>query len=281
MKSARVKSYIKKMSAKLGIDAQELWQMYFLEKVLERVSVSSYKSNFILKGGLLIASMIGVMNRSTRDIDATIKSYSLNNESIEKMLNDIFEIELDDGIKFSLQSIRRIRTEDKYGGFRGVVLAKFERIEQHIKIDISTGDEITPKEVKYDFLSSFGNNSINIMSYNIETILAEKLESILSKVDLTTRMRDYYDVYVLRKLYHDQIDLVLLRKAFIATITHRGTQEIIDIIDELLELIKDSLVLKEHWLKYQKKYTYVKNISFNDTINQLEMMLVDMHVYRA
>jgi predicted nucleotidyltransferase component of viral defense system len=273
MNPDKVKVTIKTMANNLGVDAQELWQMFFLERLLERISLSEYKNNFIVKGGFLIASMIGISSRSTKDIDATIKAYNVTEESIQRMLNDICNVSVDDMIVFSVQSIKSIRAEDQYNGFRAIILAEFGRIEQHVKIDISTGDVMTPKEVEYKFSSIFSENSIDILSYNLETILAEKLESILSKAELTTRMRDYYDVYVLSTIYKEQLDVGLLRNALISTATYRETNEVFEVLDDLIELIENSTVLEEHWTRYKNKYAYARDIDFKDIVIRVRVLL--------
>lgn len=245
----------------------------FLERFLERISLSEYKDNFILKGGFLIASMIGVSSRSTKDIDATIIAYDVSEIMIEKMLKNICLINAGDTIEFDVQSIKSIRAEDMYNGFRVIILAKFERIEQHIKVDISTGDRMTPREIEYKFLSIFSDNTIHVMSYNLETLLAEKLESILSKAECTTRMRDYYDVYILYAIFQKQINISVLTKALVATATYRDTIEIFEVLEELMELISNSSILKEHWKRYQNKYAYAHNIDYREVVLSIKRLL--------
>jgi predicted nucleotidyltransferase component of viral defense system len=273
MNSDKIKAVIREMSRELSIDTQELWQMFFLERLLERISLSEYKDNFILKGGFLIASMIGVSSRSTKDIDATIIAYDVSEIMIEKMLKNICLINAGDTIEFDVQSIKSIRAEDMYNGFRVVILAKFERIEQHIKVDISTGDRMTPREIEYKFPSIFSDNTIHVMSYNLETLLAEKLESILSKAEFTTRMRDYYDVYILYAIFQKQINISVLTKALVVTSTYRDTIEIFEVLEELMELISNSSILKEHWKRYQNKYAYAHNIDYREVVLSIKRLL--------
>lgn len=274
----RLKNKIRIISKETRVDSQEIWQMYFLERILMRVSMSQFKDNFVLKGGLLIASMIRISNRSTRDIDATIRAFSVSDDSIRKMLNEILTIPMDDGIEFVLQSLKPIRLEDQYGGYRAVILSKMAKVEQHVKVDISTGDVITPKEILYTYKSNFDLDDIEIMSYNIETILAEKIESILSKADLSTRMRDYYDVYVLTRLFHLEIDIDILNRAIRETAIHRNTIEAIEIKDEILQLISESAQIKSTWENYQKKYFYAKDIEFENVVDILFDLLNKLDV---
>lgn len=197
----------------------------------------------------------------------------MTEESILEMLNDICQTNVDDAITFVVQSIKDTRVEDTYNGFRVMLLATFDRIEQHVKIDISTGDKMTPREIEYKFSSIFSDDKIDVMSYNLETILAEKLESILSKAELTTRMRDYYDIYILYAIYKNQIDTQVLTKALNSTATHRGTNEIFELKDELMELITESTILKEHWVRYQNKYVYAQNIEYVSVVTTMKELL--------
>ena len=210
--------------------------------------------------------MIGINSRSTRDADATIKAYPVTESKISEMLTEILKTNVGDEITFTIKSIKDIRQEDEYGGYRVVVLATFDRVRQHIKVDISTGDELTPSEVEYEFNSSFGFESIPVLSYNLETILAEKLESILSKAEATTRMRDFYDVYILVKFYEPKLNISLFAKALKATAKHRGTEEVLEVVDDILEILRDSSVLRSHWDRYQKKYSYATNLTYDDVL---------------
>jgi predicted nucleotidyltransferase component of viral defense system len=273
LKSDVLKREIRRMSSVYHIDPQELLQAFFLERLLERISKSQYKNNFILKGGLLIASMIGISSRTTKDIDATIKEYPVTEEKISDMLTDILCIKGTDDVDFEIQSIKAIREESEYNGYRCVLVCYFERIKQHIKVDISTGDIMTPSEVEYSYISNFGYEDINIMSYNLETIFAEKLESIMSKAEATTRMRDFYDVYILYNLYKSKINLKQLITAINSTASARGTIDVLNYKVELLKVIKESIPLKKLWKAYSNKYEYAKNIEYEQIIDVLEEIM--------
>lgn len=255
------------------IDPQELLQAFFLERLLERISKSQYKHNFILKGGLLIASMIGIRNRTTKDIDATVKEYPVTEEKIRDMLTNILHIKVADDVEFELQSIKSIREESEYNGYRCVLVGYFERIKQHVKVDISSGDVITPSEVEYSYKSNFGYEDIIIMSYNLETIFAEKLESIMSKGEATTRMRDFYDIYILYNMYKSKIDLKQLIAAINSTASARGTIDVLIYKAELLTVIKESIPLKKLWRAYCNKYEYAKNIEYGQILIALEEII--------
>ena len=210
--------------------------MFYFERLLERISKSKYKNYIILKGGLILTSIIGSDDRTTKDMDATIKGIPLNKYAISKIFNEIFSVDLDDGVSFELISIKDIRLEDKYGGFRLNILSKLGNNKTYITVELTTGDEITPREIRFSYNSIFENKKIPIMAYNIETILAEKFHSIVSRGVLNTRLKDFYDVYVLFNFKEDIINKKLLVKAIENTFKKRDT--LIN-IDEFVTLIDD------------------------------------------
>ena len=210
---AQLKDKIKNLAIDLKIPTQVVLQNYMLERLLERISKSKYNENFILKGGYLVASMLGLSTRSTMDIDATIKSFSVTDSSIRTMFLEIILIPVDDNIKFELSNIKEIREKDEYNGFRILFFANFESMKIPIKIDITTGDEITPKEIIYDYKMLFEDRHLKVFLYNLETLLAEKLETIISRSTENTRARDFYDVYILLKVKNNKINLPILKNA--------------------------------------------------------------------
>lgn len=269
MNADSLKHKIRQMSRDMGIDAQEIWQMFYLERILERVSRSSYKENFIIKGGFLIASLIGINSRSTRDVDATIKAYRVNEYEIESMLEEVLSVDVEDDIRFRIQSVKEIREESEYPGYRAVVVAEFDGMRQPVKIDITTGDQITPAEIEYEYESSFGFDSINVLSYNIETILAEKLESILIRAEENTRMRDFYDIHMLLRRYEQSINYRSLERALQATAKYRGSMEALELHHEIMDLIEESEALNNLWREYQRKYTYARDIYFDEIVKSV------------
>ena len=247
--------------------------MFYFERLLERISKSKYKNYIILKGGLVLTSIIGSDDRTTKDMDATIKGISLNKYAISKIFNEIFSINLDDGVSFELINIKDIRLEDKYGGFRLNILSKLGNNKTYITVELTTGDEITPREIKFSYNSIFENKKIPIMAYNIETILAEKFHSIVSRGVLNTRLKDFYDVYVLFNFKEDIINKKLLVKAIENTFKKRDT--LID-IDEFVTLIDDLYnndSLKKLWSEYQNKNNYAKDIDFEDTVDAIKIIV--------
>ena len=211
--------------------------------------------------------------RTTKDIDATLKSIPLNEESIRNIFEEILSINIEDGFIFKIESIRDIRLEDKYGGYRINVYGQFNKLKTHFFIEVTTGDIITPREIKYKYNSIFEDKTINIMAYTIETIIAEKIESIISKNISTTRAKDFYDIYILINNHIDKVNKNILVKAVERTFKHRNTNFNIEYLNDMFEIIKDSVVLKELFDNYSKKLNYVKNVNFEDTIDAIKQII--------
>ena len=242
------------------------------EALLKRISMSIYKDKFIIKGGLLLSSVFGVNLRSTMDLDTTIKGLPLDREIITKVINEIISIDLKDNIKLEIESIKDIREEELYSGFNVNLKAEFDGLKTNLMIDITTGDVITYKEVEFKYNTLFDNETINIMTYNYETIVAEKFETIISRNIDNTRMKDYYDLYMFVNLKWDDINKDILRKAILNTSKNRETLDYIDNASKYIELISDDSRLKTLWNSYQNNYDYAKNISFEDTIKAVKII---------
>lgn len=266
MKNAmQLKAYVKNLAKEKKISAQIVLQNYMLERLLERISVSEYRDNFILKGGFLLAAMVGLDTRATMDMDATIKGLPVTKETISQMFIDICKIHIDDDISFEFGGIDDIREDDEYSGFRVSLSGNYPPMAVPLKIDITTGDKITPREMVYTFNLMFEERSINVLAYTLETILAEKLETIISRGDQNTRPRDFYDVYILNTLQKKNIDNQILKEAFAATVKKRGTEHIVTNYEEIIETVLKSSVMKDQWTRYQKEFDYAKDIRFEDT----------------
>lgn len=277
MKNAmQLKAIIKKMAQEKKISAQLVLQNYMLERLLERVSVSRYRDHFILKGGFLIAAMVGLDTRATMDMDATIKGLPVDEGTIRTMFEDICAIDLQDDVSFSFRSIAEIREGDDYTGYRIALTADFPPMAVPLKLDITTGDKITPKEIEYNFKLLMEDRSISILAYNLETILAEKLETVISRGDQNTRPRDYYDIYVLLKLQSQNICLEQLREALTATCTKRGSTEVIKNYAAIINRVSMSAVMQDQWKKYQTDFTYAADISFQDTCNAVLSIMLEL-----
>ena len=268
--SEQIKGAIRNISKKTGINPNSLLQMCLFEGVLEKLSKSRYNKNFILKGGLLISSLIGINMRSTMDMDITIRGIPLNEVSITKILNEILVIEIDADIEYKLIKLSPIRQEDVYEDFCASISCIFGKINAILNIDITTGDVITPREMNYSYSKILEEGTIPIMTYTIETILAEKFETISSRNITTTRARDFYDLYMIYSIYKDKIDKDILRKAIERTSQYRGSFETALQHKEIVELFWKSETSKELWKKYTQNNPYVKDIDFLDTISVYE-----------
>lgn len=241
-----------------------------LERVLERISMSKYKDNFILKGGMLISAMLGIDDRTTMDMDTTIKGFTLNKENIENIFNEICKMDLEDNVIFKINKIELIREDDDYGGYRVTFEANFNNeMPVIMKIDVTTGDKITYGEIKYDFRLMLEDRKIQVWSYNVETILAEKFESIIKRGTLGTRIRDYYDVHMLLNTQNKNIDKSTLKNAIISTAKHRETTEEINARKEVVDILINSQTMQRQWKAYQKDNFYAQEIKYEDLIESL------------
>ena len=268
--SEQIKGAIRNISKKTGVNPNSLLQMCLFEGILEKLSKSKYSENFILKGGLLISSLIGVDMRSTMDMDTTLRGIPLNEVSITKILNEILAIEIDADIEYKLIKLSPIRQEDVYEDFCASISCIFGKINATLNIDITTGDVITPREMNYSYSKILEEGTIPIMTYTIETILAEKFETISSRNITTTRARDFYDLYMIYSIYKDKIDKGILRKAIERTSKYRGSFETALQYKEIVELFRESETPKKLWKKYTQNNPYAKDVDFLDTISVYE-----------
>lgn len=266
MKSAmQLKALIRNMAKEKRIEAQILLRNYMFERLLERISLSKYKYNFILKGGMLVAAMVGIDTRSTMDMDATIKGYPVTEETVRKAFEEIMAIEIDDETQIIIKNVTTIRDEAEYGGFCVSLEASFDRIRVPLKIDITAGDKITPKEIGYRFGLMFEERNIEIFAYNLETILAEKLETIISRGTANTRMRDFYDVYILLKTQlNNNIDIQLFSKAFLATAENRNSLQVLNEAETVISEVLESETMNRLWENYRRSYSYAEELKWND-----------------
>lgn len=268
--SEQIKGAIRNITKKTGVNANSLLQMCLFEGILEKISKSKYKNHIILKGGLLISSLIGVEMRSTLDMDTTIRGLPMNEENISKILHEILEITIDADIVYRLIKLERIRKEDLYEDFCATITCRYGKINANLNIDITTGDIITPKEIQYSYEKILEEGSISILTYTIETIIAEKFETISSRNITTTRARDFYDLYMLYKLYKSKIDRNVLKEAITLTSQHRNSFSLVLQYKEIVKLFYQSNSLKNLWDKYIQNNPYANEISFDDTISIYE-----------
>lgn len=265
------KAIINNIAKENNVAAQSVLQTYMLERLLERISISKYKDNFILKGGMLISTILGIDTRTTMDMDTTIKGFQLTEENVLNIMTEICDIKIDDKVSFKINKVEAIREDDDYRGYRVTFEASYNNeMPVIMKIDITTGDKITYKEIKYDFTLMLEERKIQIWSYNLETIIAEKFESIIKRGPLSTRIRDYYDIYMLVNTQSKNIDNKTLKDAIILTSEHRDSRKIIENWKETVDIIKDNDKMKKQWEKYQKNNFYAERIKYSDLITSIE-----------
>ena len=264
IKTARqLKDLIRNLSREKSADAQLLMRNYMMERFLERISLSEYRDKFILKGGMLVAAMVGLDARSTMDLDATVKGANVNVEDIENLISAIVSVPIDDGVKFQLKSISEIMDEAEYPGIRVSMTTTFDGVVTPLKIDISTGDAITPREVRYSFKLMLEDRSIDIWAYNLETVLAEKLETIITRTTTNTRMRDFYDIYILDQLHGNTLNRQTLYDALLATAKKRGTERHLTEAVDVLNEVESSPVMQKLWESYRRKFSYAADLEWS------------------
>ena len=267
-----IKGKIRSLAEKKNLKSQEVLQIYFFERFLERLSKSNYKNNFVIKGGFLISSLIGIENRTTMDMDTTIKGIPLKEEKIKEIVDEIININVDDGIKLEIKDISYIREEDEYENFRISLIANVGKTKNPMKLDLTTGDTITPREIEYTYPCIFSQEDIKIMAYPLETILAEKYETIIKRNITTTRMRDFYDLYTLYKLKKDDIDYKILKEAIERTSNKRGSQEMMKDYEEIIEDIKEDLYIRSLWEVYLSENKYIGNLKFDKVVDVVRII---------
>src|SRR5574344_126056 len=267
-----LKAKVSNLSKKINIPNKYIIQSFMFEALLKRISVSKYRDKFIIKGGLLLSSIFGVDLRSTMDLDTTIRGLNLDVKTIKNVINEIIGIDLNDNISFKINSIKDIREDAEYSGFCINLYALFDGLKIHLMIDITTGDVITYREVEFKYNSLFSGESIDILTYNYETIIAEKYESIISRNIDNTRMKDYYDIYMFVNIKWCDVDKNTLKEAIFNTSKSRDTLTYIYDSKKYIELIKNDERLKNMWSSYTKNYDYAKTISFEDTIKAIEII---------
>ena len=256
------------LAKQYNISTNEVLQNFMFERILERISVSKYKNNFILKGGLLLSSIMGIDTRTTMDMDTCIKGLSLTDAELYKVLEEILNIDVNDGVKFEIKNSEPIREDDDYGGLKYNLVALFDNLRVNLSIDIATGDPITPREIEYDYKMMFEEKVLKIMTYNVETIIAEKFQTVISRGVLNSRMKDYYDLYYL--ITHKDYSESNLKLAIEKTFKNRETD--INSIEKELKEIEKSDFVKEQWDTYSKKHSYTNNIEFKMIIEKIRQI---------
>ena len=270
--STQLKALVRNLSKEKNVEAEIILRNFMLERFLERISVSKYKDNFILKGGMLIAAIVGIDTRSTMDLDATLKGRILAEIEVISIIRDIIAIPVDDSVMFTYKNIEEIREEADYPGYRVSVEAVFDKTRQTLKIDITTGDFVTPKEIRYSFKLLFENRTIDIWAYNIESVLAEKFETAITRGTTNSRMRDFYDIYILTTMPNIHIDVDIFRAALKKTVEKRHTEQQMSDITGVVNNIYNDAVMIGLWERYRQKYSYAENITWEMTVNAVRWL---------
>lgn len=268
----------KEFEKKYNLNYYEVLQRFMFERILERISISKYQDNFILKGGLLLAAMFGVENRTTKDMDATIRGIDISKGKMVDILNEILSIDLKDGVKFNIVNITDIRQDDKYGGNKYHITGRVNNIKVNLEIDISTGDRVTPRELKFKYPLLFEDRNIVINSYNIETILSEKIETVLRRGKYNSRMKDYYDIYIFLTKLRNDIDMAVLKDAIDITFSSRESLEYLNDYQKIIDSIINEERIKKQWNIYSNKYEYADGIDFNEVLVLLKGLIEELHV---
>ena len=269
----QIKGRIKSVAKQNNADARTLMRIYMMERFLERLTQSEYRDNFIIKGGILVTAMIGVAHRSTMDIDTSMNNLNLSAEDALRVVNQVKDIDLDDGVSFEVKDVSNIMDEMEYPGIRVTMNANVGRLITPLKIDISTGDVITPRAIEFNYDLLLEDRSISLWSYNLETILAEKLQTVLARGILNTRMRDFYDIRMLLDTYEDKVNKAVLKDAFAATCKKRGTDHLQEQAEEIIKIIEADEQLQVLWRAYQKKYSYAAEIDYASVISGVRKLM--------
>ena len=266
----QLKGKIRNIAHEKNLSSQEILQMYLFERFLERLSKTKYKDNLILKGGFLIASMIGIDARTTMDMDTTIKGLPVEEDTVIQVVNDILNIEVSDGISFTFDRISSIREDDDYNNYRVYFTAHYGKINNPMKIDVTTGDEITPSAIEYEYKTIFDDACIPVMAYNLETALSEKYETIIRRNIGTTRARDFYELYELMRLHKDEIDIEILKAAVANTSRRRGSEKELADWESICEDLKNDSAISKLWEDYSTEYTYASGITYEAIMESVE-----------
>ena len=275
----QLKGAIRNLAKKKGIHAQEVLQIFMFERIMERLSVSSYKDRFILKGGLLISAILGVAERTTMDMDTTVKGLPMDEQNIRKAISEIQNQPVDDGIEFQLLDLTPIREDDEYENFRASIQAAYGKMKIPMKIDITTGDEITPKEIQFSYPFLFDDRRVMVKVYTQETILAEKYETIIRRNVGNTRARDFYDLHLLYRLYRENADWNLLKQAVLATAKKRDSLSVLQDTKRVLLALEESTALQDLWKRYQTQNLYAREITYPAIMESVKGFAEKMNAY--
>ena len=269
--STQLKALVRNLAKEKNVEAEIILRNFMFERLLERIAISEHRERFILKGGMLIAAMVGIDTRTTMDLDATINARSMTEKDIVSFVTDILNVSLDDGVSLTFQGVEAIHEEADYPGYRVSIDAVLDKTRQRLKLDVTAGDYVTPRAIEYDFKLMFQDRTIRLMAYNLETVLAEKFESTITRGVANTRMRDFYDIYILTRTY--SLDADIFRAAAKKTSEKRHTTSQMQNPGKVIQAIADSEIMAELWTRYQKKYSYATDISWELVIDAVRVLI--------
>ncbi|MDW7656942.1 MAG: nucleotidyl transferase AbiEii/AbiGii toxin family protein [Bacillota bacterium] len=271
--SRQLKALVRNRSNGDSTKAQIIIRNYVMERFLERLSLSIYREKLILKGGLLVSAIVGIENRSTMDIDATVVNFPLSLNDAKKIVEEVITVRIDDGMSFEILSVDSIMDDSDYSGIRVILNSMIETMQTPLKIDFSTGDVITPRDIEFSFKLLFEERTISLQAYNLETVLAEKLETLLSRGIANTRMRDFYDIYCIEGTQMDRIDTDVLNKAFHSTSKNRGSFQTINDVHLIFGEIENSPEIKALWKNYQRKFDFAAGVNWDQIVEATSRLL--------
>lgn len=264
---ASLRGKIRNMARQHSLRPQEVLQMYLFEHLLLRLETSQYAGKFILKGGLLVASMIGLASRTTMDMDTTVRTLSMEKAEVEKVMREVCAVDAGDGMVYSFERVEPIREDDEYANWRAHLRVRYGRMDAPIKVDITTGDIVTPGSVSYDYPLMFGGGALRVPAYPLETVLAEKLETCIRRGIANTRGRDYYDLWALLRALGGEIDPLMLRASLLATAEKRESTGLMPGFEATLEEVRASPAMQSVWASYVEAAPYVDDLSFDEVID--------------
>lgn len=278
--ATQLKAKIRNLSDGNSLKAQPLIRNYIMERFLERISLSDYRDNLILKGGMLVSSIVGLETRTTMDIDTTIQSLLVTMSEAKRIIEVIISVVLEDNVSFNIKKIEQIMEDFDYPGIRFILEASLDNLRQVIKIDISTNDVITPSAIVYQYRLMFEDRNISLKAYNLETLLGEKIETVISRGTANTRMRDFYDIHTISTHKTERIDYEILQKALLTTSKKRNTLDLIEDYKRIIDEVRSSGVMKKNWDNYSKDLLFYENITWIQVVDSLVILLQKISIYK-
>ena len=272
--ATQLKAKVRNLSGGDSTKAQTLIRNFIMERFLERITLSQHRNNFILKGGVLVSAVVGLDTRATMDIDTTVKFLELSKDNAVKIVEEIIALEIPDGVHFTVTKVTDIMEEHDYPGIQFMLEATLDNLRQAIKIDISTGDIITPGAVEFSYNLMFEERAISLWTYNLETLLAEKLETIMARGTANTRMRDFYDIHVISR--QEPFDPIILKRAFLATSSKRNTTDQIPDFRNILSMVEADNVMRQQWENFQRESFFIGELTWEEVMGSVSRLAMSV-----